>query len=527
MRTAGFDGEFNAEFDLEPCPRDAASFDIILKSRGGRIGSSSARNPEYNQALEEILRRLSLVNADIVNIEVDSAITRSMSPEQRRLSLDFPILLRQASDFHDLRRKIGRAQTSIGRASGSSSSSSGNSTKQIRIQVSANSRLSTIRSAADLLGQVDPPQAWPQDENDLGLIDDPIDVEVTEPIRWWSSNRDERYWMEISDRPDPGADLNAPAFNEDGNEYWSYSFVKEVLDGDVVFHWSKGEGSETGIIGYSSVSGPYWDDEVFWSARGRRSRDITEYPRPGFRRALVRFTPLEEVMTLSAIRHVGSEVLEIADLLELEHGNLPIYYPFTPYGPDPSRIRTAQGYLVKFPSSLVELLGLEVQLVERDLVSDVAAIIQEHQGGGEALGVAYRVADEEAGVSTAEPNSPDPALMERGLRAHRRTQNLLAEWLSQRGLTPLSPSPNDPDWDIAWFDDGLLYVCEVKSLTDANEERQLRMGLGQVLRYRQRAGGNAKAVLALEREPRDQGWLALCDQLEIQVAWDGHWARLL
>jgi hypothetical protein len=169
MRTEGID----AEFHLESHIGDTASFDIILKSRGGKIGSSSARNPEYNQGLEEILSRLSLVNVHILNIEVDSAITRSMPPEQRRLELDFPISLRQISDFGDLRRKIGRAQTSIGREPGTRSSSSGNSTKQIRIQIASNPRLPNLESAENLLGQPDPPQARAQGEDHLEPNDDP------------------------------------------------------------------------------------------------------------------------------------------------------------------------------------------------------------------------------------------------------------------------------------------------------------------------------------------------------------------
>ena len=45
---------------------------------------------------------------------------------------------------------------------------------------------------------------------------------------WWESDQSERYWVEITDREDLGADLKCPPRNEAGNEYWSYSLVHEI-----------------------------------------------------------------------------------------------------------------------------------------------------------------------------------------------------------------------------------------------------------------------------------------------------------
>ncbi|MDA8264227.1 MAG: hypothetical protein M0T79_02545, partial [Actinomycetota bacterium] len=95
----------------------------------------------------------------------------------------------------------------------------------------------------------------------------------------------------------------------------------------------------------------------------------------------------------------------------------------------------------------------------------------------------------------------DPAIVERGLKGHRKTQNAVADWLAEHGTVPLSPKRDDPDWDVAWRINDVFYVAEVKSITVDNEERQLRLGLGQVLRYRHEVGGNAVAVLIAEREP--------------------------
>ena len=54
---------------------------------------------------------------------------------------------------------------------------------------------------------------------------------------WWSSDPTERYWMEITDREDPGEDLNAPQLDDRGREYWSHSLVTEAQPSDIVLHW--------------------------------------------------------------------------------------------------------------------------------------------------------------------------------------------------------------------------------------------------------------------------------------------------
>ncbi len=43
--------------------------------------------------------------------------------------------------------------------------------------------------------------------------------------------------MEITDREDPGEDLNAPQLDDRGREYWSHSLVTEAQPSDIVLHW--------------------------------------------------------------------------------------------------------------------------------------------------------------------------------------------------------------------------------------------------------------------------------------------------
>jgi hypothetical protein len=82
--------------------------------------------------------------------------------------------------------------------------------------------------------------------------------------------------------------------------------------------------------------------------------------------------------------------------------------------------------------------------------------------------------------------------------------------------------PRDPDFDIGWRHRGFTYVGEVKSLTKANETKQLRLGLGQVLDYQDELLAhepNVLAVLIVERRPTDDRWLLLCQRLGVLIIW--------
>jgi hypothetical protein len=63
---------------------------------------------------------------------------------------------------------------------------------------------------------------------------------------------------------------------------------------------------------------------------------------------------------------------------------------------------------------------------------------------GEHIGQSYRVADEEVVVAPATVNADDPDTSERGLRAHNRVQNLLAEQVRDAGFSARSPKADEP-----------------------------------------------------------------------------------
>lgn len=137
------------------------------------------------------------------------------------------------------------------------------------------------------------------------------------------------------------------------------------------------------------------------------------------------------------------------------------------------------------------------------------------------IGAPYRKADETTPQAVAAPFEVDPDERDRATQAHARTQNALAAAVQRRGCQPRSPAGGTL-FDLAWEEqDGSLVVAEVKSTTPQNEERQLRLGLGQVLRYRQLTTARG-AVLATSSPVEDETWHLLCAELGVCLTSQPH-----
>jgi hypothetical protein len=140
------------------------------------------------------------------------------------------------------------------------------------------------------------------------------------------------------------------------------------------------------------------------------------------------------------------------------------------------------------------------------------------------LDLPYRPADERASAVASFP-AKDLDTIDRAMRGHAITQNLLAEWLVEHRLVPLSPGPSQPAFDLAWRERGELIVAEVKSMPAGSELPQLRLGLGQVLDYAHTL--SARPVLVVERRPADPRWLDLCGTYGVTLVWPSRFDRLL
>lgn len=177
-------------------------------------------------------------------------------------------------------------------------------------------------------------------------------------------------------------------------------------------------------------------------------------------------------------------------------------------------------------------IRLTVELAEGDLNS---ASLQERLSRGSVYPSPapfgpYRRPDKNPSRQ-ADPWSHDPSALDRSRFAHIETQEALSSSVQQAGLEPRSPT-GEPDFDLAWvLDSDVLYVAEVKSLTNTNETQQLRLGLGQVLHYklqleRQLPGYRIQPVLALERPPTDEIWWTIAKSVGMILTYPPDWPRL-
>ena len=328
---------------------------------------------------------------------------------------------------------------------------------------------------------------------------------------WWQGDPSERYWLEITDRPDIGVDLHAPQRDASGNQTPGYSLMWWVIPGDTVFHYDR---KQRAITTWSRAVGSVAEAPVVWlSHRGATRRRIgAAQAQPGWWLDLEGPYALEYPLTLTDLRARGAEIRLVLDDLRARHAGA-LYFPFSFYGGD--QLRPMQPYLNKLPTALVASLP---ELAEGAGLSTTASPLVGDDSGGTLLGDEYRSADVSSLPDARDPFTVDPAVVERGLRGHADTQNALAAVLVAAGLVPRSPRADEPHFDLAWQRDGIVYVAEVKSITPQNEERQLRLGLGQVLRYRnllRQRGYSVEAVLVAEHMPRDSSWKALCEQLGV------------
>jgi hypothetical protein len=63
---------------------------------------------------------------------------------------------------------------------------------------------------------------------------------------WWEGQPGERFWLEITDRPDIGVDLHAPQRGANGRPTPGYSLLWWVERRDIVFHYDLNRRAITG-----------------------------------------------------------------------------------------------------------------------------------------------------------------------------------------------------------------------------------------------------------------------------------------
>lgn len=153
--------------------------------------------------------------------------------------------------------------------------------------------------------------------------------------RWWREHPSEIYWIEITSRPDIGANLKAPQSSNSG-----HFLVKEVQSGDVIYHYDM---NRHAFVGRSYGTGELWEEEIEWP-----------HKRPGWYSRIVGFEPVGPI-TLSRFQEDWDLIAEKRkDLISMVKT---AYFPFESGEKRPTR-PVQGGYLCKMPRFMVEFLDL-------------------------------------------------------------------------------------------------------------------------------------------------------------------------
>lgn len=136
----------SSKFRVAVSSRHESDLLITLDSRSGTKNSRGERNPDYIPRLGQILSALKSTQCIVIRIEVVSN-NKKLSPQERVLSLDFPIVMKEVQSIDILRREIQASQRRVGREP---HKTGGNNTKKIGIWV----RASKATAAAGIRSQI-------------------------------------------------------------------------------------------------------------------------------------------------------------------------------------------------------------------------------------------------------------------------------------------------------------------------------------------------------------------------------------
>ncbi|MEV0927830.1 hypothetical protein AB0I99_22335 [Streptomyces spongiicola] len=118
----------------------------------------------------------------------------------------------------------------------------------------------------------------------------------------------------------------------------------------------------------------------------------------------------------------------------------------------------------------------------------------------------------------------DLSRLDEGTAVHEATVGALIRHLSRQGIDACGHAPGGPEFDAGWLRGEDVFIAEVKSLTGAREDQQIRLGVGQVLDYAHQLRTAyprtvTHPVLVLERRPSAARWTTLADSIGLRLTW--------
>lgn len=273
--------------------------------------------------------------------------------------------------------------------------------------------------------------------------------------RWWRNDPNERYWLEITNRDDIGADLLAPQVNDAGQEYWSYSLVREVRPGDLVLHWDKNHGP--GVTGYSHVAGNPVASTITWQSRGTYGRQrASSGPEPAWRAPLAGYRRLKHPVTQARLRELEPRIRELYDNLATSVDGA-LYFPFALS--EKRALRAAQGYLTKLPRVVLEEVPELLELRQIGISAPHEVETPAPTSGRRATGNGYG-------------RQGDP---ERRRAVERYAVDLVMERYRTLGYEVQDVGSREP-WDITAKSGDVELHIEVKGSTTSREAIDLTEG---------------------------------------------------
>lgn len=322
---------------------------------------------------------------------------------------------------------------------------------------------------------------------------------------WWDDNPEERYWVEITDRPDVGADLKAPRADRGGNNGWSYNLIRNVWPGDIVFHYKDEE-----FVGASVAGGPLEARPIIWTPRASWTRKIaeSEQPRDGWWLPLYSFTQSKNPLTLTEIRKPDNEDW-IRNWITDKDKKFPrVAAPFQRYK---GALRGAQGYLAKMPKEFVarwsQLSDLSIKLTDvQDRLTQLGAFEppREHS---------------ETPPDTSSLDDSDYYVQIVGgkrvqSRKHASIVNKAIEWFSNQGMNADRAHPIDILLDSS-------LIIEVKTTGERSTLFAIREAVGQLLEYKHFVGPEqGELCVLIDRPPEREAIVSYVESIVgINLMW--------